>query len=55
MPNTDSTYALLNAALVNAGMDPAKAMTQPTYLGEFRELCQEVGVKASAICEAAGL
>lgn len=53
--NNVTVYAVLNQALVNAGMDPAKAMQHPASVSEFNRLCQEVGVSPAAICEAAGL
>mgnify|MGYP003112193548 CR=1 FL=1 len=52
---SNELYARLNKALITAGMDPAKAMTHPTYSNQFNRLCEETGVRPSAICEAAGL
>lgn len=54
--HTDNTYTKLNSALINAGLDPAKALTQPTMkASEFYNLCLETGHSPAAICEAAGI
>lgn len=53
--DNDNFYSKLNNALISAGMDPAKAMQHPTSSNEFHRLCQEVGARPSAICEAAGV
>lgn len=52
---TNDVYTKLNAALINAGMDPAKAMKDRAKLTEFRNLCLGVGTTPAAMCEAAGL
>jgi len=53
--DTNNTYARLNAELLNAGMDPVKAVKGHTSVNEFRKMCLELGTTPATVCEAAGI
>ena len=48
-------YTRLNATMIDAGMDPAKAVTGSIRITDFRNMCLELGTSPAAVLEAAGL